>query len=793
MKFLEESIDLNGQKLTLQFGKLAKASHVAVLARLGDTCILTTLNVAKAKEEIDYLPLQIEYAEKLYAGGRIKGSRWVKREGRASDEAVLTARLIDRGARPLFPKQLRKSIQIVNTLLSVDGVNSPDIVAAIATSAAIHMSSLPWDGPLATTRIGYVNADDKTKGSFVVNPKEEDQMYSAMELVVSSTADRVVMIETQAEELSEDIIKEGIKLAKEQNAIVIDFIDSIRQKIGYAKEEMTNTVVDETITNIVKTEFKKEIDELLKSKAEKEFEDKSALDGFIAQVAEKHAAENFDKAAIFKAIDYVSKQTMRENTLKTKKRIDGRGIDDIREIGVELDILPRTHGSAIFSRGDTQVLSIVTLGAPSLEQLIESPEGETAKHYIHHYFMPPYSVGEVGRMGFPSRREIGHGALAEKAVEPVLPSQKDFPYTIRVASEVLSSNGSTSQASTCGSILSLMDAGVPIKAPVAGIAMGLVYKSDSEYLILTDIMGIEDFNGDMDFKVAGSTTGITAIQLDVKNNGLTDEMIEESLVRAKKARLFILGKMTAVIKEPRKELSEYAPKVVVLTPPADKIGEIIGPGGRNIKHLIAITGTEINIDQQGNVSISGTSKEKVDEAASYIENMIKEVEVGTVYEGEVKRMLAFGAFIEILPGKEGMVHVSKMGKGFVKDPSEVVSVGDKVKVRVREIDPQGRVNLEMLDADGNPMGGDSSDRPPRADRPPMGDRPRFGGGRPGGPSRGGDRRSGGGGYGRDRGGDRGSDRGPSRYGASRPRTEDPNRTTTPERKPRVDIDADDLF
>lgn len=763
MKFLEESIDLNGQKLTLQFGKVAKASHVAVFARLGDTCILTTLNVAKAKEDIDYLPLQIEYAEKLYAGGRIKGSRWVKREGRASDEAVLTARLIDRGARPLFPKELRKSIQIVNTLLSVDGVNTPDILAAIATAAAIHVSALPWNGPISTTRVGYVMSEGK--GSFVVNPKEEEQMFSVMELVVSSTLEKVVMIEIQAEQLGEEVVKEGIQLAKEQNAKVIDFIEKIRSEIGYPKEPITNTVVDEKIAKIVKTEYKKEIDDLIKSKAEKEFEDKSALDGFIAKVAEKYGAEQFDKGAIFKAIDYVSKQQMRENTMKTGKRVDGRGADDIREIGVELDILPRTHGSAIFSRGDTQVLSIVTLGAPSLEQLIESPEGETAKHYIHHYFMPPYSVGEVGRMGFPSRREIGHGALAEKAVEPVLPSQKDFPYTIRVASEVLSSNGSTSMASTCGSILSLMDAGVPIKAPVAGIAIGLIYKSDDEYMLLNDIMGVEDFNGDMDFKVAGTKDGITAIQLDVKNNGLTDKMIDESLVRAKAARLHILAKMNAVIDSPRKELSEFAPKVVVLTPPQDKIGEIIGPGGRNIKHLIAITGTEINIDQQGNVSISGTDKDKVDEAVKYIENMVKEVELGTVYDGEVKRMLPFGAFIEILPGKEGMVHVSKMGKGFIKDPSEVVNIGDIVKVRVREIDPQGRVNLEMLDEKGEPMGGDGGDRP-------TGDKPRYGGGRPSG---GRDRRTGGGGYSRpthDR-------RGPADH------------FDRPERKPRIDIDGDD--
>ncbi|MBI1863073.1 polyribonucleotide nucleotidyltransferase [Candidatus Microgenomates bacterium] len=782
MKYLEESIDLNGQKLTLQFGKVAKASHVSVFARLGDTCILVTLNVAKAKEDIDYLPLQIEYAEKLYAGGRIKGSRWVKREGRPSDEAILTARLIDRGVRPLFPKELRKSIQIVCTLLSVDGVNSPDVLAAIAVSAAVHVSALPWNGPLSTARIGYMRDGDATqKGSYIVNPKEEEQPLSLMELVVTSTNKKVVMIETQAEELSEEIIAEGIKLAKEQNKVVIEFIEKIREQIGYPKEPVTNAVVDERITKIVREEFKKEIDALIKSKAEKEFEDKSALDGFIAQVAEKYSAENFDKGAIFKAIDYVSKQIMRENTMKTGKRVDGRGPDDIREIGVETDILPRTHGSAIFSRGDTQVLSIVTLGAPSLEQLIESPEGETAKHYIHHYFMPPYSVGEVGRIGFTTRRETGHGALAEKAVEPVLPNQKDFPYTIRVASEVLSSNGSTSMASTCGSILSLMDAGVPIKAPVAGIAIGLIYKSDDDYMLLNDIMGVEDFNGDMDFKVAGTEAGITAIQLDVKNDGLTDKMIDESLARALKARLHILAKMNAIISSPRKALSQYAPKVVVLTPPADKIGEIIGPGGRNIKHLIAMTGTEINIDQQGNVSISGTDKDKVDEAVSYIENMIKEVEVGTVYEGEVKRMLAFGAFIEILPGKEGMVHVSKMGKGFVKDPSEVVSVGDKVKVRVREIDPQGRVNLEMLDEDGNPMGGDGGgdrggDRP-RGDRPP-GDRPRYGAGRPGG-----DRRGGGGSYSRPSyGGSRGSDRPHS------DRPTDPNRRD--DRRPRVSIDDD---
>lgn len=689
MKIVEDSIEINGQKLSLQVGKLAQASDMAVYARIGDTCILVTVNVGRENPDMDYLPLQVEYVEKLYAGGKIKGSRWVKREGKPSDEAVLRARIIDRAMRPLFPQNFRRAIQVIITLLSVDGVNSPEILSAIAASAAVHFSSAPWNGPLSTIRVGHV------KDNFIVNPTEDDQKFSTMDLLVSSGEKKVIMIETSGEELSEQTVIDGIAHAKKENARIIEFIKAMGKKVGKKKIEVTTPLVDEKLTAIIKKDFKKNIDELIKSQAEKEFEDKTIIDNFVEEVAEKYK-EEFEKKAIAKAIDYVKKQTIKENVLKTKKRVDGRPFDKVRDIYCETSILPRTHGSAIFQRGDTQVLSIVTLGSPDMAQLIEGPESEEVKHYIHHYHMPPYSVGETGRMGFPSRREIGHGALAEKAIEPMLPTEKEFPYTIRVVSEVLSSNGSTSQASTCGSTLALMDAGVPIKSPVAGIAMGLYSKSDTDYAILTDIMGLEDFTGEMDFKVAGTEKGITAIQLDVKNEGLTDKMIEESLAGAKVARLFILAAMNKAISAPRKELSKFAPKVIVITPPQDKIGEIIGPGGKNIRSLIAKTQTEINVSDDGTVSITGLDKEKVEEAARLIESITREVMAGEEFEGEVKRILPFGAFIEVLPGKEGMVHVSKMGKGFVKDPSDVVKIGQKVKVKVNEIDRQGRINLELI-------------------------------------------------------------------------------------------------
>lgn len=693
-KIIEESINLADSKLTLQVGKLASAADISVFARLGDTCVLVTLVVGRERSDIDYLPLFVEYVEKLYAGGRIKGSRWVKREGKPSDDAVLTRRLIDRGIRPLLPKSLRREIQIIITLLSVDGVNSAEIVSAIAASAAVHLSQLPWKGPISTVRVGYVNGDDKKSGSFVINPTEEVQKYSDLDLVVTSTKEKVVMIETQAKIVSEDVVIEGIQQAVKQNQQIISFLDKLREKVGKAKIDLIEKDDVYKLKTVIKKDYAKEIQKIYEATGDRETRN-SIMEDFFESMKLKFGTE-FDRKKLLQAVNELEFEKIRSQIINDKKRIDGRGLDDIREIFVEASILPRTHGSAIFQRGQTQVLAIATLGAPTLEQLIEGPEGQEAKRYIHHYFMPPYSVGEVGRTGFPAPREIGHGALAEKAIEPVLPTEEEFPYVIRVVSEVLSSNGSTSMASTCGSTLALMDAGVPIKSAVAGISIGLIAEDDKKYELLTDIAGIEDYAGDMDFKIAGTADGVTAIQLDVKNDGLTNEMIKQTFAKAKVARAFILEKMKAVIQSPRGELSKYAPKVVILTPPEDKIGEIIGPGGKNIRQIIAKTACDINVTDDGKVSVSGVDKESVEKAVTLIKNVYRKFEVGEAFIGQVKRIMPFGAFVEFLPGKEGLVHVSRMGKGFVEDPSKIVKLGQDVSVKIVQTDQQGRISLTMM-------------------------------------------------------------------------------------------------
>lgn len=692
MNIIEESLSIGDKKLTLQIGKLAKNADISVFGRLGDTCVLVTVVIGQENSNLNYLPLTVDYVEKLYAGGRIKGSRWIKREGRPSDEAILVGRIIDRSIRPLFPKGFKNSIQIMITLLSVDGINSPEIISAIATSAALHCSSLPWQGPISTIRIGYITSEEN-KGTFIINPDEETQKFSQLDLVVSSTKEKVVMIETQAEILPEKVILEGIKRAKEENKKIIKFIEDLGKKIGRPKISLSTSFNDELINIIQKNYYDEIMKHLLpKTTEEEKVGEKEEL---INKIWEDYQGK-FDKQTISEAITQLIYQKIREKVLKEKKRIDGRTLEEIRPLYIEISLLPRTHGSALFERGNTQVLSIATLGSPTLQQLIESPEGEEAKRYIHHYYMPPYSVGEIGRLGFPSRREVGHGALAEKAIEPVLPSEEEFPYAIRVVSEVLSSNGSTSMASVCGSSLALMDAGVPIKSAVAGISIGLIAKNDEEYVLLTDIAGIEDFAGDMDFKIAGTDKGITAIQLDVKNQGLTDKIIEEALEKARLARIFILEKMNQVIAVPRKELSKYAPKVVVLTPPLEKIGDIIGPGGKNIRQIIAKTQTEINIGEDGKISVSGLNRELVDEAVNLIKNSYRKIMVGDLFEGTVKRIMPFGALVEFLPGKEGLIHVSKLGRGFVRNPYQIVKVGQKVKVKVINIDQQGRINLALI-------------------------------------------------------------------------------------------------
>lgn len=692
----QESIEINGQTLTLEVGRYAQQATSTVFARMGDTCVLVTATAGRTRDDLDFFPLQVEYVEKLYAGGRIKGSRWVKREGKPTDDAILKARIIDRSIRPLFPKGYKRDVQVIVTLMSVDGVNPPDMLGTIATYAALHISSIPWDGPISTIRMGYVEADGT--GDFVINPVESEDAYSQLDLIVTSSRDKVLMLETQAQEISEERALEGITRAKEVNNQIIDLIERLRKKVGVEKEKFEGSVVNEEMFAYIKDTFYDEVKTFTKQNALKESGDKDALNTLVTKIAESKEDEELDTKEIAKCVDYLSKQIVRDLILDTKERLDGRGPDDIRALSAEISLLPRTHGTGLFQRGDTQALSIATLGAPSLSQLIESPEGETAKHYMHHYYMPPYSVGETGRVGFPSRREIGHGALAEKAIEPVLPSEKDFPYSIRVVSEVLSSNGSTSMASTCGSSLALMDAGVPIKKHVAGIAIGILTRSDDDYIILTDIMGVEDFSGEMDFKVAGTEDGITAIQLDVKNKGLTEKMIAEVFEKAKTARLAILEVMNKAIKAHRTEVSEFAPKIVVLYPPQEKIGEIIGPGGRNIRALIAKTQTQIDIDDDGKVTITGIKKDHVDAAVQAIENITKEIEPGEKFYGKVTRLLPFGAFVEMLPGREGLVHVSKMGKGFVKKPEDVVAIGDEVMVEVMQIDDQGRYNLRLLQA-----------------------------------------------------------------------------------------------
>ncbi|OQY64995.1 polyribonucleotide nucleotidyltransferase [Microgenomates bacterium UTCPR1] len=695
MNIIEESFEIDGQKLKLQFGKLAQAVDTSVYATLGDTAVLVTVAVGPENPNLDYFPLSVEYAEKLYAGGLIKGSRWIKREGRPSDYAVLTGRLIDRSIRPLFPKTYKKQVQVVITLLSVDGVNDPAVLSAIAVSAALSVSSVPWAGPISTVRIGHVSSNENGETELILNPTETEEEFSDLDLVVSSTKDKVVMIETAARMIADEVIKEGIEMAKKENERIIGFIEEVVKKVGKKKNTVPVEVDYSEILKLVKGKYAEPISEAVKLATETAGSEDKMLQEIVSSIYEE-MDKKFDGKQIQAAITKYNYDNIKKNILEKKVRPDGRKVDQVRDLHVEVSVLPRTHGSALFQRGQTQILSITTLGSTTLEQLIEGPEGKEAKRYIHHYSDGPYSYGQVGRMMGPSRRAIGHGALAEKAIEPVLPSVEDFPYAIRVVSEILSENGSSSMGSVSGSSLSLMDAGVPLKEAVAGVAMGMVSKSDEDYVILTDIVGLEDFSGEMDFKIAGTKDGITAIQLDVKNKGLTKKMIDDIFLQAKKARLTILDAMNKVIDRPRKEISRYAPKVVVLTPPADKIGEIIGPGGKNIRALIARTQTEINVEDDGKVTVSGLDRNKVDEAVTHINNISRVIQVGEEFEGEVKRILQFGAFVEMLPGKEGLVHISKMGKGFVKNPYDAVKIGQRVKVRVYEIDKMGRVNLQMI-------------------------------------------------------------------------------------------------
>lgn len=687
MSIVKKSEIIGGRELILEVGRLAKLANASVLGQYGETMVLATVVETAPSHDLGFFPLTVDYIERLYAGGRIKGSRWVKREGRPSDEAILIGRLVDRSVRPLFEEGYNNEVQITVTVFSVDLENDPDILSVVTSSAALAVAGLPWNGPVGTVRVAL------KEGTPFVNPINGEREFSDLDLVVSATKEKVVMLEAGAKEVPEELILKAIAEGKKEAGKIINLVEDLQRDLGISSRRVVISPENDLLKkDIVKIIGEEKIEELVRKtsrKKEGDLELEGIKDEIVAQIGEEKKEE------AFRVFEKLLKERLREMVL-AGKRPDGRKADEVREIGIEVGILPRTHGSAMFQRGETQVLSVATLGAPSLQQLIESAEGEEVKRYIHHYSMPPYSLGETGRLGSPSRREIGHGALAERALEPVIPSEEKFPYTIRVVSEVLSSNGSTSMASACGSTLCLMDAGVPVGAPVAGIAMGMITKKDN-YLILTDIAGLEDFDGDMDFKIAGSKKGITAIQLDVKIPGLTDKIIQETFTKAKKARELILDKMLAVIPSYREKISQYAPRIAVLHVEPGKIGDIIGPGGRIIRKIMELTGAQIDIEDDGTVSISGVDDQSVAKAISQIEGITKEIKVGEIYEGTVKRIQPFGAFMEILPGREGLLHVSQMAQGFVSDPTKILSVGQKVKVKVAEVDEQHRVNLSMVD------------------------------------------------------------------------------------------------
>ena len=667
MRMIKKKIEIGGRELILEVGRFAEQADAAVTCSCGGTVVLSTVVSSNPREDLDYFPLRVEYQEKFYAGGRIKGSRWVKREGRPSDEAILTARLIDRSIRPLFPKDYKNEVQVVITVLSVDDENSPEVPSIIATSAALSLSGIPWEGPVGAIRLG--------------NKKSGDIKSSEMDIIVSGIAGSLIMMEGSSREVKRENFLGSLEFAQKEIEKVVRLIEQLQKEAGKQKQKLTPNKIDQELVKEVKKEIEKNLSSLFNGTLSFR-ELKSAL------------AEEFADKTVSRISDEIFRRAVREQILKKKIRPDGRKLEEIRKIEIETNLLPRTHGSAMFKRGKTQSLTITTLGSPSSEQWIESMTSEEKKRYIHHYNMPPFSVGETGRFGWPSRREIGHGFLAEIALEPVIPSEEKFPYTVRVVSEILSSNGSSSMAAVCGSTLSLMDAGVPIKKPVAGIAMGLV-KTPKDYAVLTDITGVEDGCGDLDCKVAGTKDGITAIQMDVKSP-LKVSILKEVFDRAYEARVSILKEMVRVMPEPREKVSKYAPKVVVIHIDARKIGEVIGPGGRMIRKIIDETGTAVDVNDSGAVTISGLDSVQVDKASQWINDLTREVEVGEVFEGEVKRIQPFGAFVEILPGKEGLVHVSKMAREFVKDPREIVQEGDKVKVKLIKIDDLGRLDLSMI-------------------------------------------------------------------------------------------------
>ena len=695
--FKTYSMELAGRTLTIETGKLAELANANVLVRYGETVVMVNVVASKEpREGIDFFPLSVDYEEKMYAAGKIPGG-FTRREGKAADKAILVSRAIDRPIRPLFPKDFRNDVVVTATVLSVEIDNSPEVCAMIGTSAALAISDIPFGGPTAAVKVGYVD------GEFVINPTLEQRNKTDLDLLVAGTMDKIAMIEAGAKELPDDKMLEAIKAGHVEIKKVCEFISKIKEEIGKPKFEYKSFEVDHDIYEEIETNFYERMYQDVQA------QDKETRDANMTKLAEdvkayfveKYGEERAEeiKTDIADSLYKLEKKSVRAMILNEHKRPDGRQIDEIRPLSCEVGLLPRVHGSAVFTRGQTQVMSIATLGMKNDEQLLDGLDEEETKRYIHQYNFPGYSVGEAKPVRSPGRREIGHGALAERALVPVIPSEEEFPYTIRVVSEVLSSNGSTSQASICGSTLALMDAGVPIKNPVAGISTGLVTDSENpdNYIMLTDIQGLEDFFGDMDFKVGGTKNGITAIQVDIKVDGLSYKIIEEAFARTRKARQYILDEiMLKQIAEPRAEVSKYAPKIMTMKISVDKIKDVIGTGGKVINKIIEETGVKIDISEEGDVVIYSIDKENAEKAMDKIEKIVRDIEVGEYYDGTVVKIMPFGAFIDLGGGKEGLLHISKISKERVEKVEDVLSVGDRVIVKVLDIDKQGKISLKKI-------------------------------------------------------------------------------------------------
>lgn len=684
-------IELGGRKLIVENGKMAKQANGAVLVRYGDTAVLVAVTAsAKPREGADFFPLTVDYEEKMYSSGKIPGS-FLKREGRPQTSGILRSRLIDRPIRPLFPEGFRNDVQVIATVLCYDADSAPEIPAMFGASCALCISDIPFGGPIAGVRVGRVD------GEFVINPTQAQAEISELDLMVAGSKDAVMMVEAGAKELPEEIILEAILFGHEEIKKLVAFQEEITEKVGKEKMEVTLFHPDEKIDEAVREIAPEKIDTAIRNpdKLAREAAVDAVKEEITAELLEKFPVEEFPDAEkqIAEVLHKVEKDVVRKMITHEKIRPDGRELEEVRPISCEVGILPRTHGTGLFTRGQTQVLTITTLGSIGDEQIIDGLDPEFTKHYIHHYNFPGFSVGEARPSRGPGRREIGHGALAERALVPVIPSIEEFPYTIRLVSEVLESNGSSSMGSVCGSTLSLMQAGVPIKRPVSGVAMGLV-KDGDKHTILTDIQGLEDALGDMDFKVAGTTEGVTAIQMDIKIAGITREILADALAQAKRGRSFILGKMLEVISEPAPDLSPYAPRVMTMKVPIDKIREVIGTGGKMVNKIIDETGVDVEIKDDGNIFVTSPNVDSIQRAIKMIEDVIHDFEVGEVIEDAVvTRIEKFGAFVDLLPGREGLCHVSQLSNVRVENVEDVVQVGDKISVKVTEIDERGKINV----------------------------------------------------------------------------------------------------